>query len=154
MNTHKTSTFKDPNGANHLSHLHDRYVVVPADKNPNYIVCAYKSHTIDCFINELGISNSLDNSTYTPTTHAKEDILDNPRPALCSFGISIKNEELDVRRCTGFLNYTSILTNNVILLGLLNALQNLSKLITYILSIAKTGLLSYSDTSYSRDGVN
>ena len=137
-----------------MSHLHDRYVVVPANKTPNNIVCAYKSHTIDCFINELGISNSLDNSTYTPTTHAKEDILDNPRPALCSFGISIKNEELMSGVVLDIQNYTSILTNNVILLGLLNALQNLSKLITYILSMAKTGLLSYCDTSYSRDGVN
>ena len=30
----------------------------------------------------------------------------------------------------------------------------LSKLITHILSMAKTGLLSYCDTSYSKDGVN
>ena len=92
MSTHKSSTFKDPNGANHLSHLHARYVIVPADKAPNNIVCLYKSHTMDCFIKELGIANSLGNSTYTSTTHAKEDILDNHRPALYCFGLSIKDE--------------------------------------------------------------
>ena len=32
MNTRSTSTFKDPNVAKHLSLLHDKYSVVPADK--------------------------------------------------------------------------------------------------------------------------
>jgi hypothetical protein len=43
-------------------------------------------------IKELGIANSLGNST---TTHTKEEILDNHRSVLCSFGISTKDEELD-----------------------------------------------------------
>ena len=77
MSTHKTSICIDPNGAKHLSHLHDRYVVVPADKAPNNIDFVCKSHSIDCFIKELGSDNSLGNSTYTPTTHAKEECLNN-----------------------------------------------------------------------------
>ena len=44
---------------------------------------------------------------------------------LCSFEISTKDEELDLRHSTGFLNYTSVLTNSVILLGLPNAPRNL-----------------------------
>jgi hypothetical protein len=79
MNTHKTSICKDPNGAKHLSHLHDRYVVVPADKAPNNIDFVCKSHSIDCFIKELGIDNLRGNSTYTPMTHAIEESLDNHR---------------------------------------------------------------------------
>jgi hypothetical protein len=77
MSTHKSSICKDPNGAKHLSHLHDRYVVVHDDKAPCTIDFVCESHIIDCFIKELGIDNSLCNSTYTPRTHAKEDILDN-----------------------------------------------------------------------------
>jgi hypothetical protein len=47
-------------------------------------------------INKLGIVNSLSNPTYTSTTLAKEGILDNHRSVLCSFGISTKDEELDL----------------------------------------------------------
>jgi hypothetical protein len=49
-----------------------------------------KSHYIDCLIKELGIDRSLGSPTYTPK------ILDNHRYVLCSFGISAKNEELDL----------------------------------------------------------
>ena len=38
MSICKTSIFKDPNVAKHLSNLHDKYVVVPADKFLNNFV--------------------------------------------------------------------------------------------------------------------
>ena len=72
------------------------------NKNPNVakwqVCCCFcrqynfvcKSHYIDCLIKELGIGKSFGNSTYTPK------ILDNHRSVLCSFGISTKNEELDL----------------------------------------------------------
>ena len=96
MSTRSTSIFKDPNVAQHLSLLHDRYVIVSADKAPNNIVFVSKSDYVDCLIKKLGIDNSLGNPTYTPTTLTKEEILDNHRSVLCSFGISIKDEELDL----------------------------------------------------------
>ena len=65
---HVTSIFKDPNVAKHLSYSYDKYVVVPADKAPNNIVFVCKTHYINCLINELGIDNSLGNSTSTFTT--------------------------------------------------------------------------------------
>jgi hypothetical protein len=68
--------------------LHDQYVIVSADNAPNNIVFVCKSHYIDCLIKELGLDNSLGNPTYTPTTHTKQEILDNHRSILCSFGIS------------------------------------------------------------------
>ena len=56
---------------------------------------------------------------------------------------------------TGFLNYTSVLSNTTILLDLPNVQEKpLSKLLKCILSAIKTGLQSYCDTSYSRDGMN
>ena len=48
------------------SFLHDKYIIVSADKAPNNIVFVCKSHYIDCLIKELGIDNSLGNPTYTP----------------------------------------------------------------------------------------
>ena len=35
MSSRTTSIFKDPNVAKHMSLLHDKDVVVPADKAPN-----------------------------------------------------------------------------------------------------------------------
>jgi hypothetical protein len=76
-------------------------------------------------INELGIDNSLGNSTYTLTTLTKEEILDNHKSVLCSFGISTKDEELDLPSLyIEYLNYISVLTNNGILLGLPSAPRN------------------------------
>ena len=85
INTHATSNSKDPNFAKHLSYLHDKYVVVPTDKVPSNIVFVCKYHYKNCLINELGIDNSLGNSTYTLMTLTKEEILDNHRSVLCSF---------------------------------------------------------------------
>ena len=51
--TRSTTIFKDPNVAKHLSLLHDKYVIVSADKAPNNIVFVCKSHYIDCLMKEL-----------------------------------------------------------------------------------------------------
>ena len=125
MSTRSTSIFKDPNVAKHLSLLHDKYVIVSADTAHNNIVCVCKSHYIECLIKELCIDNSLVNPTYTPTTVTKEEILDNHRSVLCSFGISPKDEELDLPSLYWIPNYPSVLSNIAILLGLPNAPRNL-----------------------------
>jgi hypothetical protein len=155
MRTRSTSIFKDPNVVKHLSLLHDKYSIVSADKAPNNIVFVCKSHYIDCLIKELGIDNSLGNPTYTPTTLAKEEILDNHRSVLCSFGISTKDEELDqpslywipkLHKCPFKQRYIAVSAKC--------STKPLSKLLTCILSAVKNGLQSYCDTSYSRGGVN
>jgi hypothetical protein len=46
MSTRSTSIFKDPKVAKHLSLLHDKYVIVSADKAPNNIVFVCKSHSL------------------------------------------------------------------------------------------------------------
>ena len=82
MSTRSTSIFKDPNVAIDLSLLHNKYVIVSADKAPNNIVFVCNSHCIDCLIKELGINTLGGNPTYTSTTHTKEEILDNHRSVL------------------------------------------------------------------------
>ena len=44
----------------------------------------------------IGFDNSLVNPTYTPTTLTNEEILDNHKSVLFSFGISTKDEGLDL----------------------------------------------------------
>jgi len=44
MSTRSTSIIEDPNVAKHLSLLHEKYVIVSADKSPSNIVFVCKSH--------------------------------------------------------------------------------------------------------------
>ena len=96
-----------------------------------------KSHYVDCLIKELGIDNSLGNPIYISTTLTKEEILDNHRSVLRSFGISTKLHKFPFKqRCIAGSAKCST--------------KHFSKLLTYILSAVKSGLQSCCDTSYSR----
>jgi hypothetical protein len=150
-----TSNFKDPNVAKHLSLLYDKYVIISADKAPSNIVFVCKSHYIDCLIKELGIDNSLGNPTYTPTTLTKEEMLDNHRSVLCSFGISTKDEELDLPSLYWIPKLHKCPSKPRYIAGSAKcSTKHLSKLLTCILLAVKIGLQSYCDTIYSRGGVN
>ena len=117
-------------------------------------------------VKELCINNSFGNPT-------KEEILDNHRSGLLS-----NRWRTGSTITTVFLNYTSVLTNIVILLGLSNAPKNLFQIIN-IYSISTQNQTSellwhyllkgwcesdvdseelykpwYCDTIYSRGGVN
>ena len=138
----------DLNVAKRLSYLHNKYVV-PADKASNNIVLVCKSHYIDCLTKELGIVTSLGNPAYTPTTLAKEEILDNHRSVFvlfCSFRTT-KDEELDLpppflsklQKCP-YKQRSLAETPNC-------STKLLSKLVTFQSSV-KTGLQSYCDISY------
>ena len=119
-----TSIFKDPNVAKQLFFLHDKYVIVSADKAHSNIVCVCKSHYVDCLIIELGIDNSLGNPM--PRRHLRK------RKSWTIIGMFYVSLEFQPKvknwiyhHSTGFLNYTSVLSNSAILLGLPNAPRNL-----------------------------
>jgi hypothetical protein len=103
----------------------------------------------------LGIDNSLGNPPYTPTTLTKEEILDNHRSVLRSFGISTKDEELDLSSLYWIPKLHKCHFKQRYIDGSAKcSTKPLSKLLTCILSAVKTGLQSYCNTSYSRSGVN
>jgi hypothetical protein len=70
------SIFKDQEAVKCLSSLHDKYVIVPADKASNNIVFVCKSYYFECLIKELGINNNTSSNTiYKPTSFHKDEIL-------------------------------------------------------------------------------
>ena len=126
----------------HLFLLHDKYVIVSANKVPNNIVFVCKSHYIDCLIKELGIDNSLGNPTYTSTTLAKEEIQDNHRSVLCSFEISTNDEELGLPSLYRIPKLHKCPFKQRYIAGSAKcSTKPLSKLITFILSAVKTGII-------------
>ena len=139
MNTRSTPIFKDPTIIKHPFLPHDNYVTVSADKAPNNIVFVCTSHYVDSLIKELGINNSLGNPSYTPTTITKEKILNNRRPVLSSFGISIKDNNWTYHHSTGFLR---VFSNSVFVGSAKCSRKRLSTLLTCILSAVKSGLQS------------
>ena len=74
---------------------------------------------------------------------------------LCSFGISTKDEKLDLPSLYWIPKLHKCPFNQGYIAGSAKcSTKPLSKLLTCILSAVKTELQSYCDTSYSRDGVN
>jgi hypothetical protein len=90
-----------------------------------------------------------------PTKLTKEEILVNHRSFLCSFAISTKDEELDLPSLYRIPKLHKCSFKQRYIAGSAKcSTKPLYKLLTFVLTAVKTGLQSYCDTSYSRDGVN
>ena len=72
------------------------FVVVPADKASNNIVFVCKTHYINCLMEELGMSTMTGNPTYNLTAMSKDEILQNHRSVMLTFGISLPEEDIDL----------------------------------------------------------
>jgi len=86
------SIFNDKDVIDNLTDLHSKYVVVPANNASNNIVFVCKTYYIDCLLKQLGINNNTGNSTYTPTSLSKDEILSSHKSVISSFGLSIKDD--------------------------------------------------------------
>ena len=94
--THATSIFKDPDVAKTLSTIHDKYVVVPADKAQNNIVFICKKYYIECLLSEVDQDKTNRNQTYKETTLSKQEIKDNHKSALSFFNVSLTDDDCDL----------------------------------------------------------
>jgi hypothetical protein len=84
VNSRPKSVFKDQEAVKCLSSLHDKYVIVSADKASNNIVFVCKSYYFECRIKELGINNNTSsNTTYKATSFDKDEILAVNRQFFC-----------------------------------------------------------------------
>ena len=96
MSTKAQSVFSNPDVIKTLNSLHERFVVVPADKAANNVVLICKTYYYQCLVNELGINGTNINSTYEHTTLSKEDILSNHKSVINIFGISMNDKNYDL----------------------------------------------------------
>ena len=70
MSCRHESVFDDQDVAAELAEIHEKFVVVPADKASNNIC---KTHYINCLMEELGMSTMTGNRTYNLTAMSKKE---------------------------------------------------------------------------------
>ena len=92
------SVFDDPDVAAELAVIHGKFVVVPADKASNNIVFVYKTHYINCLMEELGMSTMTGSPTYNLTAMSKDEILQNHNSVMLTFGICLPEEDIDLSK--------------------------------------------------------
>ena len=153
--TKYTSIFNNPSVKKCLNKIHDKYVVVPADKAPNNIIFICKSYYIQCLMKELGLFGNNANETYRRTTFSKQEILLNHASFMVSKNITnpINDKELPYLYWLPKLHKYPY-KQRYIAGSSKCSTKNLSKILTVILSKIKEGLHSYCDTIYSRSGIN
>ena len=141
MSTKTQSVFADHEVNNTLNSLHDKYVVVPADKAANNVVFICKSYYYQCLVRELGIGETNVKSTYERTTLPKEDILSNHKSVINSYGLKINDSNCDLP----FMYWTPKLhkcpyKQRYIAGSSMCSTKPLSKCLTLILTTIKDGL--------------
>ena len=67
MSRRYESVFDDPDVAAELVEIHEKFVIVPADKASDTIVFVCKTHYINCLMEEFGMSTMTGNPTYNLT---------------------------------------------------------------------------------------
>jgi len=155
MNTHATSIFKDPDVAKTLSTIHDKYVVVPADKAQNNIVFICKKYYIECLLSEVDQDKTNCNQTYKETTLSKQEIIDNHKSALSFFNVPLSDDDCDLPSMHWIPKLHKNPYKQRFIAGSAKCTTKpLSKLLASILTTVKKGLQSYYDTCYSRSGIN
>ena len=151
VNSRPKSVFKDQEAVKCLSSLHDKYVIVPADKASNNIVFVCKSYYFECLIKELGInSNTSSNTTYKPTSFDKDEILANHRSFMTSLNIPSGKESEDLPYLYWIPKLHKTPYKERYIAGSSTcSTKELSIHLTKILSAVKEGQQKYCETLYT-----
>ena len=96
INNKPKSVFSDTDVTEHLADLHNRYVIVPADKASNNVVFVCKTYYFECLQRELDLDDSISKSTYQRTAFSKDEILANHHSVLSSFAIDNFGKDTDL----------------------------------------------------------
>ena len=138
-----------------LSSLHDKYVVVPADKASNNIVFVCKSYYYECLVKELGITEHSGNPTYKDISFDKDEILANHKSFMASINITLNTKSEDLPCLYWIPKLHKIPYKQRYIAGSSScSTKELSIRLTKILSAVKEGLQKYCETVYSRSGIN
>ena len=145
----------DTDVTEHLDDLHNRYVIVPADKASNNVVFVCKTYYFECLQRELGLDDSISKSTYQRTAISKDEILANHRSVLSSFAIDTVGKDTDLPLLYWIPKLHKDPYKQRFIAGSSScSTKPLSKLLTSILTTIKDGLQKYCDIVYSRSGIN
>ena len=93
MSRRHESVFDDPDVA---AEIHEKFIVVPAEKASNNILFVCKTHFINCLMEELGMSTMTGNPTYNLTAMSKNELLENHHSVMLTFGIALQEEDIDL----------------------------------------------------------
>ena len=149
-------TFHQPDVKDTLHKLHDKYVLVPADKAANNVIILCKKYYIDTLVKELGINNvNINNPTYIPIDDSFETIVKSHHQFITSVGLEISEEDQNLP----YLYWTPKLHKSpykhwFIAGSSKCTTKDLSCLLTKVLSTIKDGLVRYCNTKTSCNGVN
>ena len=155
MSRRHESVFDDQDVAAELAEIHEKFVVVPADKASNNIVFVCKTHYINCLMEELGMSTMTGNPTYNLTAMSKEEVLQNHHSVMLTFGISLPEEDIDLPKLYWIPKLHKNPYKQRYIAGSAKcSTKPISQILTRILTAVKEGLQKYCDTVYARSGVN
>jgi hypothetical protein len=79
---------------NELRRLHGIFVLAQADKASNNIAIFCKMYYYDFLLNNLRLTSTCGNATYTRTNLTKDEILQNHLPVLNTFNIRKSQDEM------------------------------------------------------------
>ena len=132
-----------------LSSLHDKYVVVPADKAANNVIFVCKKYYVSCLFSELGLDDVSGNPTYTATTLSKDEIITNHMSVLSSFGLHVDENDSELPRIYWIPKLHKVPYKQRYIAGSFKcSTKPLSKLLTTILTAVKDGIQTYCDVAF------
>ena len=153
----KQNIVNDPDVKNTLRRLHDDFVSVAADKTANNVIVVYKKYYIQTLIKELGINTTIisPNSTYVPSADSFDEIL----KSHCKFIESVRLEMSEEDKNLPYLYWNPKLhkvpfKRRFIAGSSECTTKDLPCLFTKVLITIEDGLIRYSNTKTSRNGVN
>ena len=159
MKGHFKSNYKvldQPNVKDTLHKLYANYVLVLADKAANNGIIVNKKYYIDTLVKELRIDNvNINNPTYIPVDDSFETIVKSHNQFITSVGLEISEEDQNLP----YLYWTPKLhkspyKHRFIAGSSKCTMEDLSCLLTKVLSTIKDGLVRYFNTKTSHNGVN
>ena len=99
-----------------LAEIHEKFVVVPADKASNNTVFVCKTHNLNCLMEELGMSTMTGNPIYNLTAMSSDKILQNHCSVMLTRILTAVKEGLqkycDIAYARSVVNQMLILKNS------------------------------------------
>ena len=155
----KQKILNDPDVKDTLKRLHDDFVLVPADKAANNVIVVCKKYSISrhALIKELGINttNISHNSTYIPLTDSFDEIVKSHCKFIESAGLEMSEEDKNLPYLYWTPKLHKVPFKHRFIAGSSKCTtKDLSCLLTKVLTAVKDGLIRYTNTKTSRNGVN